>query len=137
MTHAAPSQKSCSEYYKVLSLVLCYLIFLFVVYFSLFKMSNIATYVEDDIPSGNYMLKINNRNTRTRCEICSKLTIKIMASFWCLCFLWTYFTPSSSVSIVNFETVNAGWEDVISSWLTSIEGTLMQIWKSTNIFVLT
>ena len=25
---------------------------------------------------GNYMLKINNRNTRKRCEICSKLTIK-------------------------------------------------------------
>ena len=68
MTPTAPSQKSCSEYYKVLSLVLCYLIFLFAVYFSLFKMSNIATYVDDDIPSGNYMLKINNRNTRTRCE---------------------------------------------------------------------
>ena len=27
-------------------------------------------------PAGNYMFKINNRNTRTRCEICSKLTIK-------------------------------------------------------------
>ena len=27
-------------------------------------------------PIGNYMLKVNNRNTRTRCEICSKLTIK-------------------------------------------------------------
>ena len=25
----------------------------------------------------NYLLKVNNRNTRTRCEICSKLTIKI------------------------------------------------------------
>ena len=25
-----------------------------------------------------YMLKNNNRNTRTRCEICSKLTIKIV-----------------------------------------------------------
>ena len=24
------------------------------------------------IPAGNYMLKVNNRNTRTRCEICSK-----------------------------------------------------------------
>ena len=24
-----------------------------------------------------YLLKVNNRNTRTRCEICSKLTIKI------------------------------------------------------------
>ena len=27
-------------------------------------------------PVGNYMFKVNNRNTRTRCEICSKLTIK-------------------------------------------------------------
>ena len=27
-------------------------------------------------PVGIYPLKVNNRNTRTRCEICSKLTIK-------------------------------------------------------------
>ena len=27
-------------------------------------------------PAGNCMLKFNNRNTRARCEICSKLTIK-------------------------------------------------------------
>ena len=27
-------------------------------------------------PAGNYMFKVNNRNTRTRCVICSKLTIK-------------------------------------------------------------
>ena len=27
-------------------------------------------------PAGNYMLKVNNRNTRTRSQICSKLTIK-------------------------------------------------------------
>ena len=27
-------------------------------------------------PAGDYMLKVNNRNTRARCEICSKLTIK-------------------------------------------------------------
>ena len=26
--------------------------------------------------AGNYMFKVNNRNTRTRCEICSKLTMK-------------------------------------------------------------
>ena len=29
-------------------------------------------------PAGIYLLKVNNRNTRTRCEICSKLTIKII-----------------------------------------------------------
>ena len=28
------------------------------------------------VPAGNCMFKVNNRNTRTRCEICSKLTIK-------------------------------------------------------------
>ena len=27
-------------------------------------------------PADNYLFKVNNRNTRTRCEICSKLTIK-------------------------------------------------------------
>ena len=27
-------------------------------------------------PAGIYLLKVNNRNTRTRCEICSNLTIK-------------------------------------------------------------
>ena len=27
-------------------------------------------------PAENYMFKVNNRNTRTWCEICSKLTIK-------------------------------------------------------------
>ena len=30
------------------------------------------------IPVRIYMLKVNNRNTRTWCEICSKLTIKIV-----------------------------------------------------------
>ena len=29
------------------------------------------------IPTGIYLLKGINRNTRTRCEVCSKLTIKI------------------------------------------------------------
>ena len=28
-------------------------------------------------PAGNYMFKVNYRNTRARCEICSKLTIEM------------------------------------------------------------
>ena len=46
-------------------------------------------------PAGNYMFKVNNGNTRTRCEICSKLTIK---------------TPGcrSGVFFVNFEHIWAG-----------------------------
>ena len=27
-------------------------------------------------PAGDYMFKVNSRNTRTRCEKCSELTIK-------------------------------------------------------------
>ena len=48
-------------------------------------------------PAGIYLLKVNNRNTRTRCEICSKLTIN---------------TPErrhwrrSCVFIVNFEHIS-------------------------------
>ena len=38
--------------------------------------------------AGIYLLKVNNINTRTRCEICSKLKIKTperrQASLWCL-----------------------------------------------------
>ena len=58
-------------------------------------------------PAGNYMFKVSNRNNRTRWEICQKLTIKtaeretLNASLWCLyCYLRTYFTPFSSVSIL-------------------------------------
>ena len=29
------------------------------------------------VPAGNYMFQVNNRNIRTRCEICSKLKINI------------------------------------------------------------
>ena len=71
-------------------------------------------------PVGNYMFKINNKNTRTRHEICSKLTIKTTERRqWrrsgCLyCQLWTYSMPCSSVSIVNFEQANAGWEAKLS-----------------------
>ena len=33
-------------------------------------------------PAGIYLLKVNNRNTRARCEICSKLTIKTPERQW-------------------------------------------------------
>ena len=29
------------------------------------------------LPAGNYLFRVNNRNIRTRCKLCSKLTIKI------------------------------------------------------------
>ena len=67
-----------------------------------------------------YLLKANNRNTRTRCEICSKLTIKIperrhwrRSSIFIVNF--EHFTPCSSVTIDNFEHVIAGWDNSITS----------------------
>ena len=57
---------------------------------------------EKTFPAGNYMFKVNNRNTRTRCEIYSKLTIKIPERrLWRLLMVF--------VSIVYFEQINAGW----------------------------
>ena len=53
------------------------------------------------------MLKVNNRNTRARCEICSKLTIKIPERTTPLAHL------SLSVSIVNFKHVITDWDPYV------------------------
>ena len=50
------------------------------------------------------MFEVNNRNTRERCEVCSKLTIKTQERRQC-----TYFTPFSNVSIVELEQANISW----------------------------
>ena len=34
-----------------------------------------------DFPANIYLFKLNNRNTRKRCEVCSKLTIKTSESY--------------------------------------------------------
>ena len=39
--------------------------------------SLLLSFIQSSYPAGIYLLKVNNRNTRTRGEICSKLTIKI------------------------------------------------------------
>ena len=49
-----------------------------------------------NIPAGIYKLNVNNRNTRTRCEAYSKLTIKTPERrYWRHC----------GVFIVNFEQI--------------------------------
>ena len=75
------------------------------------------------IPAGIYLLKVKNRNTRTRCEICSKLTIKIperrhwrRSSIFIINFEHIS-NLCSSVTIVNFEQVNADW--VGNVWFSS------------------
>ena len=49
-------------------------------------------------PVGNYMFKVDNRNTTTKCKICSKLTIKS-----------EHISQLVLVFMVNFQQVNAGW----------------------------
>ena len=76
-------------------------------------------------PAGSYMFKVINRNTRTRCGICSKLTIKISERR-----RWR----RSGIFIVNFEhisdlclefllsteQVNAAWDSKIFIKLDTI-----------------
>ena len=42
----------------------------------IFKASESGEKRDGHRPDGNYMFKVKNSNTRTRCEICSKLTMK-------------------------------------------------------------
>ena len=63
-------------------------------------------------PAAIYLFKVNNRNTRARCKICPKLTIKSPEQYqWCRSgvFIVNFEHTCTSVSIVNFEQVNAGW----------------------------
>ena len=48
-------------------------------------------------PASIYLLKVNNRKTRTKCEICSKLTIKTPEQFH---------LHHSGVFIVKFELIS-------------------------------
>ena len=45
-------------------------------YMSVFNLAKSYKDFVISYPVNNYMLKVNNRNTRTRREICSKLTMK-------------------------------------------------------------
>ena len=59
----------------------------------------------------NFPSSINNRNTRTNCEICSKLTIK---------------TPCSTVSVVTFGQVNVMWVPELN-WATTLDYSIKQV----------
>ena len=54
--------------------------------------------------AGIYLLKVSNRNTRTRCEVYSKLITKTPGLVSLLLTL-NIFIPCSSVSIINIEHV--------------------------------
>ena len=66
-------------------------------------------------PAGIYLFKVNNKNTRTMCEICPKFMIKTIEQRHWHCFgifivnFEKILHNCSSVSIVPFEKVNARW----------------------------
>ena len=69
-------------------------------------------------PANIYQFKVNNRNTRKRPDICSKLTVKLPERcHWgrsCVSLLTlNYFTPFASFLIVEFIQVNVCWENYL------------------------
>ena len=71
------------------------------------------------------MVKVIDRNTSTRCEICSKLTMDTRTTrgvfFWCL-----YFTHCAGISVANFEQVIAGWVIAKYLWYPRYEDFVMK-----------
>ena len=59
-------------------------------------------------PANIYLFKVNNGNTKTMCEICSKSTILATEPHQIL--TRTTSVCSSGVSILHFEQVNTGWD---------------------------
>ena len=81
-------------------------------YFFSFNPSNIIKSTESaTIPAGSYMFKVINGNTRLKCEICFKLTIKTVERLnWLfIVSLKILFFILFQCFIVNFEKVTAGW----------------------------
>ena len=70
-------------------------------------------------PANIYLFKVNNRNTRARCDLFSKLTIKhiiekSITSSGVFIVNFKHFTPFSSASIVDSEQVNVSWNQMPS-----------------------
>ena len=63
-------------------------------------------------PANIYLLKVNNKNTRKKCEICSDLTIKtsddVIDVILVLLLTMDMFDMFSNISIVDFEQVHVG-----------------------------
>ena len=105
------------------------LLFVFLISFWIFVIQNLNS-------SGSYMFKVNNRNTRARCEICSKLTerhLKDAIGFILVSLLLTLRILHLwfSFSIVNFEQVNVGWEWCGQPW-TNVK---LQMALSVNMYL--
>ena len=77
------------------------------------------------------MFKVNNKNTRTRCERYSELTIKTperrQRRRYCV-FIVNFEHTSHSVFIVSFEQVNTGWD---RTWGVH-KNYIINVWRGTK-----
>ena len=84
-------------------------------------------------PANISLFKINNRSTRKRSDICSKLTIKIPDIEFVLVTLsltLNYFRPSPNFPIVDFEQVNICWENYLTFYSFDICFHVSTAWRS-------
>ena len=75
-------------------------------------------------PANIYLVKVNNRNTTERCEMCSKITIKTLDRFNDVVLVSLLLTVNiissfSSVSVVDFEQINVCWGAPLGKWFFS------------------
>ena len=107
---------------RVHGLVICYYYFIFFILLlswtervpTRVRKSKTNTFDESINPAGIYLLKVNNRSTRARCKICSKLTIK---------------TPKRRQQIIYFRSFQVV-SDCFSLLLTLVGSPLIQVWRS-------
>ena len=83
-------------------------------------------------PAGIYLIKVSNKNTKTGCEICSKLTLKTVEQWQCqsggfFCYLWTIFTQCSNIFIVEFEQADDNWVIYPTITLPTISASLSTV----------
>ena len=70
------------------------------------------------IPAGNYIFKVNNRSTRKRCEICSKLTIKTPERcFDAFIVNLSHISHLTIVFLALFTVVSFGWKINPIRWI--------------------
>ena len=86
------------------------------------RISYFALWLGKDIlpnPANIYLLKVNNRNTRIKPGICSKLTIKIpeirqFGRSGLFIIYFEYFIPFPCLPIVDFEQINICWKNYLT-----------------------
>ena len=100
--YAQKKKESKKQLQQSLSKSIAFTVLLFFYLHSSFVKKNYPNFIRI-YPAGNYMFKVNSRNIRTRCEICSKLTIKTPERRqWQLNFNFNWSTALTNILVILF-----------------------------------